>query len=117
MAQTIALALHELATNAAKYGALSSLAGSLDLSWQERADGLELNWCERSGVPVSPPTHRGFGTKSVIASIETQLGGSAVFDWRSDGLHCRLSVPLGAGERGRRETRSFDASMAGSLVA
>lgn len=118
MAQTIALALHELATNAAKYGALSSLAGSLELSWQEGPEGLELDWCERSGVPVLPPTRRGFGTKSVIASVETQLGGSAVFDWRPEGLHCRLSVPLpGTGERPRREPRGLGTSMNGSLVA
>jgi two-component sensor histidine kinase len=51
-------------------------------------------WEERNGPPVAEPVSRGFGTKSVIASIESQLGGHAEFDWRPEGLICRLSVPL-----------------------
>jgi PAS domain S-box-containing protein len=93
-AQTLALALHELATNAAKYGALSSLHGRISLSWKRLADALELEWIEDSGPPVETPLSRGFGTRSVIASIETQLGGHALFDWRPEGLCCRLTVPL-----------------------
>jgi light-regulated signal transduction histidine kinase (bacteriophytochrome) len=117
-ALSVGMALHELATNAAKYGALSSLAGSLELAWQEHSDGLQLEWRERSGKPVTAPTHCGFGTKSVIASVETQLGGRAVFDWRPEGLLCRLSVPLPeSGERPRREARGLDATLASSMVA
>jgi PAS domain S-box-containing protein len=93
-AQTLALALHELATNAAKYGALSSLHGRIGLSWTLADDSLELEWKEDAGPRVHPPMSRGFGTKSVIASIETQLHGRAIFDWRPEGLCCRLSVPL-----------------------
>jgi two-component sensor histidine kinase len=93
-AQTLALALHELATNAAKYGALSSLHGRIALSWALTDDCLELEWKEDAGPRVQQPLSRGFGTKSVIASIETQLHGRAIFDWRPEGLCCRLSVPL-----------------------
>jgi len=93
-AQTLALALHELVTNSAKYGALSTLAGRLSLSWDIQADTLMLAWEESGGPLVEEPASRGFGTRSVIASIESQLGGKAEFDWRAEGLICRLSVPL-----------------------
>jgi PAS domain S-box-containing protein len=93
-AQTLALALHELATNAAKYGALSSLHGRIALSWTLTDDFLDLEWKEDAGPRVRQPLSRGFGTKSVIASIETQLHGRAIFDWRPEGLCCRLSVPV-----------------------
>jgi len=93
-AQTLALALHELVTNSAKYGALSTLSGRLKIRWEVRGDALQLTWEEIGGPPVEMPVSRGFGTRSVIASIETQLGGKAEFDWRVEGLICRLSVPL-----------------------
>jgi PAS domain S-box-containing protein len=93
-AQTLALALHELVTNSAKYGALSTLAGRLSLSWDIQADTLMMAWEESGGPLVEEPASRGFGTRSVIASIESQLGGKAEFDWRAEGLICRLSVPL-----------------------
>ena len=93
-AQTLALALHELVTNSAKYGALSTVAGRLSLNWGIQEDVLQMVWEERNGPLVEKPASRGFGTRSVIASIESQLGGQAEFDWRSEGLICRLSVPL-----------------------
>src|SRR6202165_48508 len=93
-AQTLALALHELVTNSAKYGALSTLSGRLSIKWEIQADMLRMVWEERDGPVVEKPASRGFGTRSVIASIESQLGGQAEFDWRSEGLVCRLSVPL-----------------------
>ncbi len=93
-AQTLALALHELVTNSAKYGALSVLPGRLKIQWKVQADGLQLIWEEQGGPPVAKPISRGFGTRSVIASIESQLGGRAEFDWRPEGLICRLSVPI-----------------------
>jgi two-component sensor histidine kinase len=95
-AQTLALALHELVTNSAKYGALSMLSGRVSIKWENNADILMLTWEESGGPAVEKPTSRGFGTRSVIASIESQLGGRAEFDWRSEGLVCRLSVPLTA---------------------
>jgi two-component sensor histidine kinase/CheY-like chemotaxis protein len=93
-AQTLALALHELVTNSAKYGALSTLSGRLTIKWETSADVLQMVWEERDGPLVEKPVSRGFGTRTVIASIESQLGGQADFDWRSEGLICRLSVPL-----------------------
>ncbi|HKU06704.1 MAG TPA: HWE histidine kinase domain-containing protein [Bradyrhizobium sp.] len=102
-AQTLALALHELVTNSAKYGALSTLSGRLSVTWEDEQGLLRLIWQEEGGPPVRKPTSQGFGTRSVLASIESQLGGRADFDWRSEGLLCRLSVPLspqaGATER------------------
>ena len=98
-AQTLALALHELVTNSAKYGALSTLSGRLALKWEVDDDLLTLAWQETDGPLVQKPTSRGFGTRSVIASIELQLGGQAEFDWRPEGLICRLSVPIVAASR------------------
>jgi two-component sensor histidine kinase/CheY-like chemotaxis protein len=93
-AQTLALALHELVTNSAKYGALSTQEGRLSIIWENETGPLRLAWEETGGPQVETPTSRGFGTQSVIASIESQLGGQAEFDWRPEGLLCRLSVPL-----------------------
>src|ERR1700738_4820598 len=88
------MALHELVTNSAKYGALSTLSGRLSIKWEIEADMLKMVWEEKDGPLVAKPASRGFGTRSVIASIESQLGGQAESDWRSEGLICRLSVPL-----------------------
>ena len=93
-AQTLALALHELITNSAKYGALSTLSGRLSIKWDIQADNLVLSWEETGGPLVQKPKSSGFGTRSLMTSIESQLGGHALFDWRSEGLVCRLSVPL-----------------------
>jgi two-component sensor histidine kinase len=95
-AQTLALALHELVTNSAKYGSLSALSGRLAITWDVQDDTLILVWVETGGPKVSKPVSRGFGTRSVIASIESQLGGKADFDWRPEGLICRLTDPLQA---------------------
>jgi len=94
-AQILALALHELATNAAKYGALSSPAGKVKLSWELKAGSLTLQWTECGGPAALPPSAQGFGTKIITASVASQLGGDATFDWRSDGLNCTLSIPVG----------------------
>jgi PAS domain S-box-containing protein len=93
-AQTLALALHELATNAAKYGALSSMSGQLQVSWQLIDGRLVLDWNEAGGPATETPSVSGFGTRIILASIERQLRGHATFDWRREGLHCMLSVPL-----------------------
>jgi two-component sensor histidine kinase len=67
------------------------------VSWEIKAGVLDILWIETGGPRVEKPASRGFGTRSVIASIESQLGGQAVFDWRAEGLVCRLSVPLSPG--------------------
>ena len=70
------MALHELVTNSAKYGALSTVTGRLAIHWKTDADALRIVWEERAGPPVVEPTSRGFGTRSVIASIESQLAAA-----------------------------------------
>jgi PAS domain S-box-containing protein len=115
-AQTLALALHELVTNSAKYGALSTLSGRLTIKWEIHADVLQMVWEERDGPLVEKPASRGFGTRSVIASIESQLGGQAEFDWRSEGLICRLSVPLMQGVATRPLNRHQNLTVNGNAA-
>ncbi|MCC6981641.1 MAG: response regulator [Bauldia sp.] len=93
-AQTLALALHELSTNAAKYGALSVHSGTVSLAWERTGSGLEIDWAEDNGPRISRPDSTGFGLKAIVASIERQLDGHAAFEWRPEGLLCRLSIPL-----------------------
>jgi two-component system, chemotaxis family, CheB/CheR fusion protein len=93
-AQSIAVALHELATNAVKYGALSVPAGRLLVEWWRPAQGgLVLRWTEHGGPAVKPPTRRGFGTSVVNRMIRDQLKGEARFDWRETGLVCEITMP------------------------
>ena len=94
IAQALTLALHELATNAVKYGSLSAPAGWVRLTWEIRSGNLVLDWLEIGGPPVEPPTSTGYGSEVISASIERQLDGAVTFDWGRDGLHCTLSVPL-----------------------
>jgi PAS domain S-box-containing protein len=94
-AQTLALALHELSTNAAKYGALSVMSGRVKLTWELRSEKLVLQWVESDGPATLPPATPGFGIRVISASIERQLEGEAKFDWRPEGLHCSLAVPRG----------------------
>ena len=93
MAQGLALALHELATNAAKHGALSSPPGRVMLAWQARPDRLLLQWVESNGPRIVAPAAHSFGLKVIGASVEQQLGGKATFEWKPKGLHCILSIP------------------------
>jgi PAS domain S-box-containing protein len=93
-AQTIAVALHELATNAAKYGALSLADGVVHVVWSQPAAGrFMLRWIETDGPSVDPPTRRGFGTR-VIDSMTRRLNGSVRFDWRPEGLSCEITLPM-----------------------
>jgi PAS domain S-box-containing protein len=91
-AQAIAVALHELATNAVKYGALSGTKGQIDLKWLHKTDGqLILDWTEMGGPAVQVPTRQGFGSR-VIKRIIGQLKGKARFDWRPEGLVCEITL-------------------------
>jgi two-component sensor histidine kinase/CheY-like chemotaxis protein len=94
-AQTLALALHELSTNAAKYGALSVISGRVKVSWELRPEKLVLQWTESGGPSTRPPASPGFGIRVIGASIERQLDGEARFDWHAEGLQCSLAVPRG----------------------
>ena len=91
-AQSIAVILHELATNAAKYGALSSATGHIDLSWSQESDGrLALRWTETGGPSVHMPTREGLGSR-IIKQMTKQLSGAAQFDWRVEGLDCEITL-------------------------
>jgi len=95
-AQTIAVTLHELATNAAKYGALSVPAGRIQVEWSRAADGrIVLRWAETGGPLVKPLTRRGFGMRVMESMIREQLQGDVRFDWRAEGLVCELVIPAG----------------------
>jgi two-component sensor histidine kinase len=90
---SFALLLHEFATNAAKYGALSNSEGVVDISCQEDADRFILTWTERGGPPVDRRTDGdGFGTVLGKATVRSQLGGEIVRDWKPEGLSIRLVV-------------------------
>ncbi len=95
-AQTVALTLHELATNAAKYGALSSKAGELDIRWTCEEGWLTLDWRERGGPRIEHPTATGFGMKIIHANFSSASKGRVEFDWRPDGLSCTMVVSCGA---------------------
>jgi two-component sensor histidine kinase len=94
MAQAVAVALHELATNAIKYGALSEAKGRVRVEWSRGANGqLVLRWKEAGGPPVKPPTRKGFGTHMMEAMIGGHKGGDVRFDWHPDGLLCEIILP------------------------
>jgi PAS domain S-box-containing protein len=113
-AQSLALAVHELSTNAAKYGALSSVDGHLAVQWGLAGDRLMIDWQELDGPPVAAPERGGFGTKILLGSVEKQLFGSVKIDWNPTGLACHISVPAGTSV----ETNHFsteDEEVAGPL--
>jgi PAS domain S-box-containing protein len=91
-AQTIAMIIHELATNAAKHGSLSVDTGKVDLNWELRSDHINLRWEEKGGPPTAHPSSQGYGTRMVLAGL-AQLGGEANFTWARGGLRCTLTVP------------------------
>lgn len=92
-AQSVACVLHELTTNAVKYGALSVNAGRVRVEWSLAADGnLVIIWTEVNGPSVKPPSRRGFGTVVIEEVIKGELKGKAHFDWHVEGLVCRLTL-------------------------
>jgi two-component sensor histidine kinase len=94
-AQTVAVTLHELATNAAKYGALSVPEGHVQVEWSRAVNGrLVLRWTETDGPVVNPPTRRGFGTRVMEGMIRDQLKGDMHLDWRAKGLACEIVIPM-----------------------
>jgi PAS domain S-box-containing protein len=92
-AQAIGLALHELATNAGKYGALSTGKGRVHISWKADRDTLTMGWMERDGPPVSQPNRRGFGTIVMEAMAERSVDGAVDLDYAPSGLTWRLTCP------------------------
>ncbi len=94
----LALALHELATNAAKYGALSQRAGRVQVDWGISADGpvarFRLRWTESDGPPVTPPPRKGFGSRLIERGLSLELGGRAAIDFRPEGIVYSIDAPL-----------------------
>jgi PAS domain S-box-containing protein len=94
-AQAIAVTLHELATNAAKYGALSVPKGQVELTWLRAADTrLTIRWTEIGGPAVRKPTRQGFGTSVIGRMIRGQLKGTTHLDWRAEGLACEIVLEV-----------------------
>lgn len=94
--QPIAMVLHELATNAAKHGALSTPSGRVRLRWSACADAglLTIRWQERGGPPVAQPARRGFGSRVIETTVAHQLGGKVQWWWEESGLICQITVPI-----------------------
>ena len=94
---TLAMAVHELTTNAAKYGALSVPDGSVEVTWKPaEQDGrkyLVLEWRESGGPPVQVPQRRSFGTRMIEGSVAAELGGTAKLDYAPAGLCCLMTIP------------------------
>jgi len=104
-AQAIGLALHELATNAGKYGALSTDTGRVDVCWRTDGDTLTMSWTEGDGPPVAPPKRRGFGTIVMEAMTERSVDGTVDLDYAPSGLSWCLTCPAAnALESGERES-------------
>lgn len=96
-AQAIAMALHELATNAAKYGALSALGGRVQVAWRETpAETILITWRETGGPAVVAPTRRGLGAAMLARALSGPIGGRTAMDWRAEGLVCELEFPRAA---------------------
>jgi two-component sensor histidine kinase len=92
------MALHELCTNAVKYGSLSNEAGTVEISWSiggsEGAESLRLEWIERGGPPVRAPAKRGFGSRMIERALASELRGKVELQFLPEGLRCLVEAPL-----------------------
>jgi two-component sensor histidine kinase len=99
-AQELGLALHELATNASKYGALSVPRGKIEVDWKiedemTASKRLHMTWLESGGPAVSPPMRKGFGSTVTTSSLSRSFKGEAKVDYRPEGVIWELTAPLG----------------------
>lgn len=95
-ALALAMALHELGTNAAKYGALSAEGGRVAIAWTQEGDRLSLEWRESGGPPVAAPARRGFGSRLIERGLAADLGGTASLHFDPEGLRCEIEASLAA---------------------
>lgn len=104
---TLAMAFHELTTNAAKYGALSVPTGTIEISWTSGHSAgherLRIEWVEQGGPPVSKPKRYGFGTRMIEGSVVAELHGTATLNYGPTGLRCTIDIPVDTGGRGSRD--------------
>jgi two-component sensor histidine kinase len=102
VALALGMALHELATNAAKYGSLSLPDGRVEATWtlpDSKSPRLVLSWREVGGPPVTTPTHEGFGTRLITSGLKRQLRGEVNIQYLPAGLRCTIDIPLQDAER------------------
>lgn len=92
-AVALAMALHELGTNAVKYGALSTNEGRIEIRWTLNDDRFHLHWREYGGPPVTAPERRGFGIKMIERALASDLGARVSVEFDSDGVHCSIDAP------------------------
>src|ERR1044071_1193074 len=90
----LGLVIHELGTNARKYGALKVPEGKLSVTWQVTGHHLHITWTESGGPMVNPPTRKGFGTVLIERGLKDSLGGEALISFAPTGLICDLRLPL-----------------------
>lgn len=93
-AVSLALAVHELATNASKYGALSNETGRVRVEWDQRDGRLALSWVEEGGPPVTAPSRQGFGTRMLSRALARELNGTVTLTYDPAGLRCLIEAPL-----------------------
>jgi len=97
-ALALGMVLHEMATNAAKYGALSNTIGQVRVAWVVQTLGgdkiLTMSWSEHGGPEVAPPTRTGFGSRLIRMSVEHDLKGEAAISYAAEGFACTLTLPL-----------------------
>lgn len=108
-AQAVSMVLHELATNATKYGALSAPQGRVDVIWRATDIDVTLVWKESGGPPVAPPATTGFGMQVIEQVTRYQLEGSVAFDWPETGLVCTFTLPVTCIAGGGGALRPWDA--------
>ncbi len=101
--EMFSLAFHELATNAAKYGALSVPKGQVEVSWALRRSGkgtrrVDIDWRERGGPTVTPPRRQGFGSRLLERGLAQKFGGTVKLDFHPEGLECRICLPVALGD-------------------
>jgi PAS domain S-box-containing protein len=94
VAVSLAMAVHELATNATKYGSLSNDRGDVTIQWRSDDDRLKVEWKERGGPPVSEPIRRGFGTRMIERGLAAELGGLVRIHYELDGVRCEVDAPI-----------------------
>lgn len=93
-AVALAMAIHELGTNAIKYGALSNDTGHVDITWTTGSSGFTFDWREQGGPAVSAPERSGFGVRMIERVLASDIGGSVRMEFLAGGLQCRVEAPL-----------------------
>jgi two-component sensor histidine kinase len=91
----VALIFHELATNAAKYGALSTEQGKVAIGWTANEKDIRLDWMEAGGPQTQPPVSTGFGSRLIGATVQG-IGGEIEYEWKPDGLQAHVRLPVAA---------------------